>query len=90
MFEAYHSSGRLAGEHDRAGGVHPGAHADDADDGEVEALREALDWTGPYAAVSAIKASGCTELMGRLMQRLEALGPAAPPPAETREGYDDA
>ena len=39
----------------------------------LKALLQALAWTGPYAAVSAIKGSGCMELMGRLMQRLEAL-----------------
>ena len=56
----------------------------------LEALRRELGWEGPYAAISAIKGMGCAELMGRLMERLEALGPAPPPPAEILEGSDDA
>ncbi|WP_298136381.1 Obg family GTPase CgtA [Acidiferrobacter sp.] len=54
----------------------------------AEALRKALGWDGPYAVVSAIKGWGCMELMGRLMQRLEALGP--PAPADVMEGSGDA
>ncbi len=49
-------------------------------DARVEALCAALGWEGPYAAVSAIKGLGCSALMGRLMQRLEALGPVASDP----------
>ncbi|HUW98576.1 MAG TPA: GTPase ObgE [Acidiferrobacter sp.] len=43
----------------------------------LQAVREAVGWTGPYAAVSAIKGLGCRELMGRLMTRLEALAALA-------------
>jgi len=42
----------------------------------IASLREALGWSGPYAAVSAIKGLGCPELMGRIMQHLEALAAA--------------
>ncbi len=43
----------------------------------VARILKALAWTGPYAVVSAIKGTGCPALMGRLMERLEAVAQAA-------------
>ncbi len=43
----------------------------------VARILEAVSWKGPYAVVSAIKGMGCAPLMGRLMERLEAIAQAA-------------
>lgn len=45
----------------------------DEREARLAALRQALDWTGPWAAVAAVNGEGCEALMGRLMARLEAL-----------------
>ncbi|MHB1567306.1 MAG: Obg family GTPase CgtA [Acidiferrobacter sp.] len=41
----------------------------------VGAVLAALEWHGPYAVIAAVNGDGCRPLMGRLMQRLEALSP---------------
>ncbi len=51
---------------------------EDEREARAAALCAALGWQGPVAAVSAITGAGTGPLMGRLMQRLEALTPTAP------------
>jgi len=38
-----------------------------------QAIIKALDWTGPVFKVSALKKEGCTELTGRLMEKIETM-----------------
>lgn len=55
--------------------------ADARADRTAEIVRD-LCWTGPVFTVSAATGEGCRELAARLMERLEAIRPATPEPAD--------